>query len=153
VEKKLLPELVLPATIKDEVNIPKDLEGRWSLIYFYPKDDTPGCTVQACSYRDSLKTFVDSGIDVYGVSFDDLPSHYNFESKYELNFPLLYDSKKELGKFFGVVEEYREEGKKKCRVARDTFLVNPYGQVVKSWRGVDPKTTAQTTLKEALDFI
>ena len=145
-----LPKLELPATIKDSISIPEDFRGRWTVLYFYPKDDTPGCTFQACGYRDDLKQFSDKEIDVYGVSLDDLPSHYNFESKHGLNFPLLYDEKKVLSKALGVLQESIKGGKKVASLSRDSFLINPHCNVVKVWRSVDPKTTVAETLNQAL---
>ena len=148
-----LPKLDLPATIEDSVNIPESFRGKWTVLYFYPKDSTPGCTVQACEYRDNLEKFSEKDIAVYGVSLDDLHSHYNFESNHSISFPLLCDEKRVLSKALGVLKEARKDGKKSYSLSRDTFLLNPHVQVVKVWRGVDPKTTVQETFDAACAFI
>jgi len=148
-----LPTVVLPATKNDTVEFPKDAEGHWTVLYFYPKDDTPGCTVQACGYRDLFSEFKENGIDVYGVSLDDLPSHYNFESKFSLNFPLLCDEKKELSKALGALNEKFVGGKKSVSLQRDSFLIDPKGRVVRVWRDVDPVTTVEETLNAAKELM
>lgn len=141
----LSSNLSLPSSAGGTFEIPEGFKGKWSIIYFYPKDDTPGCTKQACGYRDNAKSFSDSGIQVYGISADDLDSHAAFISKFQLNFTLLSDSKKELAKALGVGTF--------PWISRDSFLIDPQGVVKKVWRKVDPKTTINETLEAAKSFL
>jgi peroxiredoxin Q/BCP len=106
--------------------------GRWIVLYFYPRDDTPGCTKEACGFRDSIKSIRALGSDVIGVSTDGLSSHERFTNKYGLNFTLLSDTKGELGSALGVL---KENGSSMYRV---TFLVNPDGRIAKIYPKVDP---------------
>lgn len=145
IEGKALPNLSLAATERGRLDVPKDLLGHYSLIYFYPKDDTPGCTKQACAYRDDSERFRALGVALYGVSLDDMGSHEAFAGKFSLNFPLLSDPEHKLADFFGVYGEREWQGKKFMGLARDTFLIDPEGKVARAWRGVDPVTTAQET--------
>jgi peroxiredoxin Q/BCP len=148
--KLSLPVLSLTASDKKTWSIPADFLGKWTLLYFYPKDDTPGCTVQACAYRDHKKDWEKSGIQVLGVSMDDLNSHDSFARKFELNFPLLADTEKKLATALNVYGEQEWQGKKYMGLSRDSFLINPKGEIIKEWRKVDPKTTVTETLKEAI---
>jgi peroxiredoxin Q/BCP len=145
IEGKTLPTLSLAATEVGQVQLPKDLLGHYTLIYFYPKDDTPGCTKQACAYRDDSQKFRELGVSLYGVSLDDMTSHEAFAGKFSLNFPLLSDPKHELADFFGVYGEREWKGKTFLGLSRDTFLIDPQGKVARAWRGVDPTTTANET--------
>jgi peroxiredoxin Q/BCP len=148
--KLSLPVLSLTASDKKSWSIPSDFLGKWTLLYFYPKDDTPGCTVQACAYRDHKKDWEKSGIQVLGVSMDDLNSHDSFARKFELNFPLLADTEKKLATALNVYGEQEWQGKKYMGLSRDSFLINPKGEIIREWRKVDPKTTVTETLKEAI---
>jgi peroxiredoxin Q/BCP len=145
IEGKTLPSLSLAATEQGRLELPGDLLGHYSLIYFYPKDDTPGCTKQACAYRDDSEKFRALGVALYGVSLDDMTSHEAFAGKFSLNFPLLSDPEHKLADFFGVYGEREWKGKKFMGLSRDTFLIDPHGKVARAWRGVDPMTTAQET--------
>jgi peroxiredoxin Q/BCP len=145
IEGKTLPQLTLEATQLGRVTLPDDLRGSYALIYFYPKDDTPGCTKQACAYRDDSQKFRDLGVKVLGVSLDDIPSHAAFEQKFSLNFPLLSDPEHKLADFFGVYGEREWQGKKFMGLSRDTFLIDPSGKVVRALRGVNPQSTSQET--------
>lgn len=113
----------------------KDYSGKWLVLYFYPKDDTPGCTVEACSLRDAYADITALGAHVVGVSMDDAPSHEKFRAKHSLNFTLLSDPDKK------VIEAYGAWGKKmfgKEGILRRTFLIDPSGTVVKVWGKVTP---------------
>jgi peroxiredoxin Q/BCP len=145
IEGKTLPSLSLAATGGGQLELPGDLLGHYSLIYFYPKDDTPGCTKQACAYRDDSEKFRALGVALYGVSLDDMTSHEAFAGKFSLNFPLLSDPEHKLADFFGVYGEREWKGKKFMGLSRDTFLIDPQGKVARAFRGVDPLTTAQET--------
>lgn len=106
-----------------------DLVGSPFVLYFYPKDDTPGCTKEACSFRDTLETFDELNIQVIGVSPDNAASHARFAEKHRLDFPLLCDEKLELAKKFGATEEKVVEGAPKTSIVRSTFLVDGTGTV------------------------
>lgn len=125
----------------------QDLKGEKSVLYFYPKDDTPGCTVEACNFRDNLPHF--KGIKVFGVSPDDPKSHGKFIKKFELNFPLLADTDKKLSEAAGVWVEKSMYGKKYMGVERTTFLLDEKGKIAKIWRKVKPEGHAEEVLAAA----
>jgi peroxiredoxin Q/BCP len=138
------PSFALKDQAGNEVTL-ESLKGKWAVIYFYPKDDTPGCTKQACAYRDDSEKFRALGVALYGVSLDDMTSHEAFAGKFSLNFPLLSDPEHKLADFFGVYGEREWKDRKFMGLSRDTFLIDPQGKVARAWRGVDPVTTAQET--------
>lgn len=109
----------------------KDLKGHRVALYFYPKDDTPGCTKQACSFRDADAVFKEKGIRVLGVSIDSEKSHQKFISKYELPFDLLADTDKQIVEAYGVWGEKSMYGKKYMGTHRKTFLIDEKGKIVK----------------------
>jgi len=125
----------------------EDLKGEKSVLYFYPKDDTPGCTVEACNFRDNLPHF--KGIKVFGVSPDDSKSHGKFIKKFELNFPLLADVDKKLSEAAGIWVEKGMYGKKYMGVERTTFLLDENGKIAKIWRKVKPEGHAEEVLEAA----
>lgn len=133
--------MLLPYSGGGKINLPKDILGHWTVFYFYPKDDTPGCTVQACSYRDSMDELVKKGVKVYGVSADQMPSHHKFIAKYQLNFPLIADLHNILSGEMGSYIEKEKDGKKYMGISRDTFVIDPNAKIVKVWRKVDPEKT------------
>ncbi|EMJ63379.1 peroxiredoxin [Leptospira sp. P2653] len=143
-----LPTISLESTEGKNVKLPEDIAGSWTLLYFYPKDDTPGCTKQACSYRDNIGEFKKIGAKVYGVSLDNLDSHGNFIQKYSLNFPLLSDPDHKLSEALGVYGDQEWKGKVFKGLSRDSFLISPNGKIQKVWRKVDPATTVEETLQE-----
>ena len=113
----------------------KDYRGRWLVLYVYPQDDTPGCTVEACSMRDARDDLLDLGVAVVGVSMDPISSHEAFKARYKLNFTLLSDPDRKL------IDAYEAWGKKmfgKEGVLRRTFIINPEGMVVKVFGRVTP---------------
>jgi len=112
-----------------------DWHGRWLVLYFYPKDDTPGCTIEACAMRDARDELIELGADVVGVSRDEADSHDKFKAKYNLNFTLLSDPDKVAMEAYGAWGKGRfgKEG-----VLRKTFIINPEGQVVKVYGRVTP---------------
>ena len=112
---KAIPELTFKATEIEQVALPADIAGGWALFYFYPKDDTPGCTKQACAYRDAYQKFIDAGVKVYGVSLDDMDSHGAFKSKFNLNFPLISDPDHALSDALGVYGDHRVERFASCQ--------------------------------------
>ncbi|MFN6963553.1 MAG: thioredoxin-dependent thiol peroxidase [Pyrinomonadaceae bacterium] len=108
-----------------------DLRGKRVVLYFYPKDDTPGCTKEACSFRDSYDVFAAKGIEVLGVSIDDERSHQKFVTKYDLPFTLLADTDKKIVNDYGVWGEKSMYGKKYMGTLRKTFLIDETGRIVK----------------------
>lgn len=119
-----------------------DARGRWVVVYFYPKDDTPGCTKEACSFRDDLPRFEGLNALVWGVSADDERAHQKFVQKYDLNFPLLVDPDKTMLSAYGAWVEKSMYGKTYMGVARVTYLIDPEGRVARVWRKVSPEEHA-----------
>ncbi len=124
-----------------------DLKGTPYVLYFYPKDDTPGCTTEACGIRDAWAQFEDAGLKVYGVSLDDEASHQKFIDKYELPFDLLIASQDDL-EALGVWKEKNMYGKKFWGINRETFLVGADGQVIKHYKRVKPAEHAEQLLAD-----
>lgn len=116
--------------------------GQWVVIYFYPKDDTPGCTTEACEFRDDIYAFRKNNIKLIGISLDDVASHKEFADKHSLPFTLLSDAEKEIAKTYGVLKNY---GVVKY-TARETFLVNPEGMIAKHYKKVEPEGHAKEVL-------
>jgi len=121
-----------------------DLLGSRSIVYFYPKDDTSGCTMEACDFRDRLPKF--SGAKVVGVSPDSVKSHAKFVKKFELNFTLLADPERKLIEPLGLWVEKVLYGKKYMGVARTTFLLDEKGKVIQVWEKVKPEGHAEEVL-------
>jgi thioredoxin-dependent peroxiredoxin len=122
----------------------KDYRGKWVALYFYPKDHTPGCTTQACEFRDNIFAFREVNAQILGVSVDDVESHEKFSAKHGLPFPILADSTKETAKKYGALKSYF--GMELAK--RDTFLIDPQGRIVKRYVEVDPKGHSQVVLKD-----
>jgi peroxiredoxin Q/BCP len=118
------------------------LMGRRYLLYFYPKDNTPGCTREACGFRDAMPGFDKLGVPVFGVSADKVPAHDRFALKHGLNFPLLADPDHELIEAYGVWVEKSLYGRKYFGVARSTFLVGADGKIEMAWEKVSPDSHA-----------
>jgi thioredoxin-dependent peroxiredoxin len=125
----------------------KDLKGERVVLYFYPKDDTPGCTKEACSFRDADDVYRKKGIKVLGVSTDDEKSHQKFISKYELPFDLLADTDKSIVEKFGVWGEKSMYGRKYMGTHRKTFLIDEKGKIVKIFDKVKVAEHADEVLK------
>ena len=107
-----------------------ELNGKKTVIYFYPKDDTPGCTAQACNIRDNYKLLIENNIQIIGVSADSEGSHLKFTQKYDLPFPLIADTSKEIIEAFGVWGEKKFMGKTYDGIHRTTFLANENGEII-----------------------
>ncbi|CAN5766525.1 thioredoxin-dependent thiol peroxidase [soil metagenome] len=116
------------------------LKGRPVILYFYPKDDTPGCTKEACSFRDFYGEIQNTGAEVYGASPDSPESHRAFAEKYNLNFPLLSDEDKSAAQDYGVWVERERNGKKSMGIARTTFAIDEKGAIAQVWENVSPDT-------------
>lgn len=119
-----------------------DLTGEKTVLYFYPKDDTPGCTKEACAFRDRMQDYGDAGIQVYGVSLDSPESHRSFREKYDLNFPLLTDEGGRAAEALGILGD-------RGVANRVTFLLAPDGAISKTYPEVTPDTHADEILKDA----
>ena len=119
----------------------KDLTGKHSLIYFYPRDNTPGCTAQACSLRDNLEDLKQDGVDVYGVSADDLNSHKKFADKYNLPFPILSDPDKKMIEAYGAWSEKSMYGKKFMGIVRSAVMIGPDLTIEAHWPKIAPLKT------------
>jgi peroxiredoxin Q/BCP len=119
------------------------LRGKKVVLYFYPKDDTPGCTVQACDFRDSQPTFAGLDAVVLGVSADSVASHEKFRDKFGLNFPLLADEDHAVASAYGVWKEKSMYGRTFMGIERSTFLIDEDGWVVEAWRKVTPQGHAE----------
>jgi peroxiredoxin Q/BCP len=113
-----------------------DLKGSPVVLYFYPADDTPGCTKEACAFRDRAAELKKLGAKVFGVSPDDVASHVKFRDKFQLNFPLLADPDHKVAEAYGAWREKNMYGNKKMGIARSTFLIGPDGVVKKTWKAV-----------------
>ncbi len=140
-EGQRLPNIEFIA--EDETRVaPDDLRGQKTVLYFYPKDDTPGCTKEACAFRDRMGEYQQAGIRVYGVSLDSPESHRRFREKYQLNFPLLTDEGGAAAKSLGVLGS-------RGVANRVTFLLDPDGQIAKVYPDVTPETHADEILEDA----
>ncbi len=115
-----------------------DFLGKPVVLYFYPKDDTPGCTTEACGFRDQYKEYTDAGVQVIGVSPDSSQSHMKFKSKYKLPFMLLADEGHKVCELYGVWGRKKAMGREYDGVFRTTFLISPQGKIIKVFEGVKP---------------
>jgi peroxiredoxin Q/BCP len=129
-EGKKAPDFKLASSEGGDVSL-KELRGKTVVLYFYPKDDTPGCTREACAFRDSQAALRKKGVVVLGVSGDSLASHEKFQAKYKLNFPLLSDPEKAVAKKYGAWGEKVLYGKKSVGMIRSTFVIDGDGVVRK----------------------
>lgn len=158
-EQQPAPDFTLPAIGNDsvvkngQVHL-QDLKGQTIVLYFYPKDDTPGCTKEACNFRDANQMMQQRGIVVLGVSADDIASHQKFADKYDLPFPLLADTDATVAQRYGAYGEKNMFGKKYMGVQRSTFLIDKEGMVRKIWPTVKPDAHAKEVLSaiEALQL-
>lgn len=140
------PTFTLPNQDGKDISL-SDFLGRWIVVYFYPKDDTPGCTDEACSFRDANSELTDAGITVIGISKDTVASHKKFADKYNLNFHILADPATEVIQAYGAWQEKSMYGKKYLGIQRSTILVNPEGKVAQVFPKVTPKNHATEILK------
>lgn len=141
------PDFSLPDQ-DGNVHTLNDYKGKWLVLYTYPKDDTPGCTTEACNFRDTIPDLRRSDIAVLGLSKDSVASHVKFVNKFSLNFPLLSDPSKETIKALGALEQKKFMGKEFLGVSRKTFLINPEGDIVKVYQGMDLTKHAQEILAD-----
>ena len=144
-EGKPAPDFELTNESGESVRL-SSLRGKPVVLYFYPKDDTPGCTTQACGIRDVYADFRDQGAVVLGVSPDDEASHVKFKEKYSLPFTLLADPQHQVAEEYGVWKERSTYGKKSMGIERSTFVIDADGNVAKTMRRVKPETHAADVL-------
>jgi peroxiredoxin Q/BCP len=123
-----------------------DFKGKNVILYFYPKDDTPGCTAESCDFRDNYQSLLSKGFEVIGVSVDDEKSHKKFETKYQLPFTLIADTDHSIVEAYGVWVEKNMYGKKYMGTARATFIINGDGIIDKVIEKVDTKNSSQQVL-------
>ena len=148
------PDFILPAVGSDDVVKNgqvhlAELQGKTVVLYFYPKDDTPGCTAEACSFRDANREMQKRGVVVLGVSADSVESHQQFADKYDLPYPLLADTGTTVSPLYGVWKEKNYAGKTYLGINRETFLIDKDGMVRKVW----PKVKAAEHAQEVLEAI
>ena len=139
------PDVALP----DETGTVRRLveqRGRWTILYFYPADDTPGCTTEACQFRDLNELYVDTGADVWGVSPDDSASHRRFRKKFDLPFALLADVDHDVALRYGAWAEKVNYGKTYMGIVRSSYLIDPEGRIARAW----PKVKADGHAAEVL---
>ena len=140
------PNFVLPSTSSDSYSL-KDSTGKYIVIYFYPKDDTPGCTIETNDFNKLLPKFKKLDCDIYGISKDTIKSHNKFREKYNIKFDLLADEE------FNVLKKYKVWGKKKFMgrefmgIIRTTFLIDKKGKIIKIWNNVKVKNHAKEVLE------
>jgi peroxiredoxin Q/BCP len=139
------PDFTLPSDDGSQVTL-TDFRGKRVVLYFYPKDNTSGCTTQACDLRDAWPTIDARGAVVLGVSPDPISSHVKFRDKHGLNFPLLADEDHQVAEAYGVWKEKSMYGKKYWGIERSTFLIDENGVVVEVWRKVRAKGHAERVL-------
>ena len=137
------PSFTLPDSQGNQVSL-NDYKGKWAVLYFYPKDDTPGCTKEACQFRDDFKTLEALGAKVIGVSIDDSFSHKKFAEKYNLPFPLLSDASGEVADRYGALNNFLVIKLAK----RYTFLINPQGKIAKIYLSVDTSKHSQEIIED-----
>jgi len=138
------PDFTLPDT-SENIHTLAEYKGKWIVLYFYPKDDTPGCTIEACSLRDARDTLAEMGAEIVGISKDDASSHEKFKAKHSLNFTLLTDLEGT------VIESYGAWGKKmygREGILRKTFIIDPAGQVLKVYGRVTPMGHGDQVIEE-----
>ncbi|WP_047536090.1 peroxiredoxin [Methylotenera sp. N17] len=143
-----VPDFALPATSDKTIQL-SDFLGKYVVVYFYPKDSTPGCTTQGMQFRDAYADFQQANTDIVGISRDSVKSHENFKAKFSFPFELLADTEEIACGIFGVMKMKNMYGKQVRGIERSTFVINPQGELIREWRGVKVDGHAQ----EVLTFI
>jgi peroxiredoxin Q/BCP len=141
----MAPDFTLPADDGSQVNL-SSLRGKKVVLYFYPKDDTPGCTTQACGLREEMPRIEEENTVVLGVSPDSVESHKKFKQKFGLNFPLLADTEKKVAEAYGVWKSKSMYGKSFLGIERSTFIIDEEGRIQEAWRKVKPAGHAEKVL-------
>ena len=145
-ENEIAPDFTTTNQTGEAVKL-SDYRGKRVVLYFYPKDDTPGCTKEACSFRDADDVYKQKNIKVFGVSTDSEKSHQKFISKYSLPFDLLADTEKEIVNIYGVYGEKSMYGKKYMGINRTTFLIDEAGKIVKVFKKINVSEHASEVLE------
>ena len=141
------PEFELPEAEGSIVKL-QAFKGKWVVLYFYPRDNTPGCTKEACGFRDAYVDYQSRDIIVLGVSTDDAKAHTKFATKYNLPFPLLIDAEGEIASRYGSYGPKKFMGKEYIGISRSTFIIDPEGKLAKIYRKVKPEPHAQDVLTD-----
>jgi thioredoxin-dependent peroxiredoxin len=143
------PDFTLPSTTGEPISL-KQFKGKKTVVlYFYPKDETPGCTREACDFRDHAGEFERDKVVVLGVSTDPMESHLHFQAKQKLPFPLLSDEDATVSKLYGVYKQKNLYGKKHLGIERTTFVIDRTGRVAQIW----PKVKVDGHIQDVLDFV
>lgn len=148
---KKAPEFKLLNQDEKEVTL-KNIEGKWVVLYFYPKDDTPGCTLEACDFRDNFRQFESMNATVLGVSADSPESHRKFIAKHSLNLTLLSDPDRAVMEKYGAYGVKKSGGKETKGVIRSTVLIDPKGNIAHHWPSVTPSGHAEQVRKTLEDL-
>lgn len=143
-----VPDFALPATSGKTIRL-SDFLGQYVVVYFYPKDSTPGCTTQGMQFRDAYADFQQANTEIVGISRDSVKSHENFKAKFSFPFELMADTEEVACDIFGVMKMKNMYGKQVRGIERSTFVINPKGELIREWRGVKVDGHA----KEVLTFI
>ncbi|MDP3609879.1 MAG: peroxiredoxin [Methylophilus sp.] len=143
-----VPDFVLSATSGKTIKL-SDFLGHYVVVYFYPKDSTPGCTTQGIQFRDAYGDFQQANTEIVGISRDTVKSHENFKAKFSFPFELLADTEEVACGIFGVIKMKNMYGKQVRGIERSTFIINPQGELIREWRGVKVDGHAH----EVLSFI
>jgi peroxiredoxin Q/BCP len=146
-EGKPAPDFELESDSGETVRL-SDFRDRPVVVYFYPKDDTPGCTTEACEFRDAYDVYRERGVEILGVSPDDVRSHEKFKTKYELPFTLLADPDHKVAEAYGVWGERSFAGKKYMGINRSTFVIDEDGNIARAMLGIKPAGHAAQVLDE-----
>ena len=141
-----LPDFSLPAT-SDRTVTPEDFKGHYTVLYFYPKDNTPGCTTEGIEFSELYPQFQALNCEIFGVSRDSIRKHENFKAKYHFPFDLIADEEEVLCKRFDVIKLKKNYGKEYYGIERSTFLLDPETQIIHEWRKVKAAGHAQTVLE------
>ncbi|PJB72455.1 MAG: thioredoxin-dependent thiol peroxidase [Alphaproteobacteria bacterium CG_4_9_14_3_um_filter_47_13] len=142
------PDFTLPADHNHEISLAA-LKGKKVVLYFYPKDDTPGCTKESCDFRDNMILFSQQDIQIIGISKDSAQKHDKFKEKYNLNFPLVSDESGDVCKKYGVWVEKSMYGRKYMGIDRSTFLIDEEGKILEIWRNVKVSGHVETVMDVA----
>lgn len=141
------PDFSLPDGNGNTVSL-SSLKGKWVVLYFYPRDNTPGCTKEACSFRDAYPTYQSKDVVVLGVSTDDAKSHTKFSTKFELPFPLLTDAEGQMATTYESYGLKKFMGKEYMGISRNTFIIDPNGAIAKVYLKVKPENHAEQVLQD-----
>lgn len=148
----IAPQFILPDQTGKKRAL-ADYQGKWVLLYFYPKDNTPGCTKESCGIRDNFPKFNKMKTEILGISADSVKSHEKFSAKYRLPFALLADESKGVVKKYGVYVKKKLMGREYMGIKRTSFLINPQGKIAKIYENVKPETHAEEVLRDLNSLI